>query len=434
MALSANGFSDSQIMLTLAAISYRGFDLTALPEAVKRARMRAAMTDSLDQLATVRGEWDIVWGPASFTSSLVGFDDSAMYVAKRRGQPTFAIAIRGTNPVSLFDWVFGDLAVGKTIAWPYGTPADGGAISVSSALGLAILQHLSYEAAAAPVADPAGPTLLLDKLKERLDAISGFLRSTANTGDLPVLEEWAAGLRKLRLVQAGTPVLRLLDAKLTAQGAQGLDPVAMMMNEIEQHAALAPGIDLRTFLANTVNNSQQPVNIFVTGHSKGGALCSTLALWLADTQGQGSVPEDERWDIEGKATVYCYSFAGPTAGNTKFADYSNRKIGDRCWRIANRQDIVPHAWSDIAGIPPIYGSAGAELALLQTSCAAVASDVASLGYKQVGNEDKVDEFTSPLAHDLPFLGQAIHQHLDAYLEHESLTKYMNTATFFTPVL
>src|SRR5208282_805605 len=134
-----------------------------------------------------------------------------------------------------------------------------------------------------------------------------------------------------------------------------------IVNEIEQHAALAPGIDLRTFLAKTINNAHEPVDIFVTGHSKGGALSSTLALWLADTQGKGSVPKDEQWDIDGKATVYCYSFAGPSAGNAKFADHSNQKIGARCWRIANRQDLVPHAWSDIAAIPWIYGSTGAEL-------------------------------------------------------------------------
>ena len=432
MTLSGNGFSDPQIMLTLAAISYRGFNLTALPEAVKRDRMRAAMMDSLNRLATVRGEWGIVWGPASFASAFVGFDDSAMYVAQKRGEPTFAVAVRGTNPLSLFDWIFGDLAVGKTIAWPYGAPADGIAISVSSALGLALLQHLRYEAGAAPVAAPAGPTILLDRLKEGLDEFSGYLRSAAENGDLPALEQWAAGLRNQRLVQAGTPVFRLLDTKLTAQGAQGLDQMAMIMNEIEQHAALAPGIDLRTFLANTVNRSHDPLKIFVTGHSKGGALSSTLALWLADTQGQGNVPEDERWDIDGKATVYCYSFAGPTAGNAKFADYSNRRIGNRCWRVANRQDLVPHAWSDLTAIPSIYGSTLAELALLEALCDEVASNVASLGYRQVGNN--VDEFASPLAPDLPFLGQAIHQHLEAYFEHASLGEYMNMATFFTPVL
>lgn len=58
-----------------------------------------------------------------------------------------------------------------------------------------------------------------------------------------------------------------------------------------------------------------PVNICVTGHSLGGALSSTLALWLLQNTSQ--------WDNSGKSTVCCISFAGPTAGNQAFATLSN---------------------------------------------------------------------------------------------------------------
>src|SRR5229473_148918 len=96
---AAMAYSSDQIMLTLAAITYRGYYLT-LPEPAKRARMYQAMTDCLRKLGPVKDQWDIVWGPVSFNSVHAGFDDAAMFVARQRGKPaTFAIAVRGTNPL-----------------------------------------------------------------------------------------------------------------------------------------------------------------------------------------------------------------------------------------------------------------------------------------------------------------------------------------------
>src|SRR5216684_6382313 len=88
-------YSIDQIMLTLAAITYRGYYLT-LPEPAKRARMYQAMTDCLRKLGPVKDQWDIVWGPVSFNSVHAGFDDAAMFVARQRGKPaTFATPSAG---------------------------------------------------------------------------------------------------------------------------------------------------------------------------------------------------------------------------------------------------------------------------------------------------------------------------------------------------
>ncbi len=138
-------YSIDQIMLTLAAITYRGYYLT-LPEPAKRARMYQAMTDCLRKLGPVKDQWDIIWGPVSFNSVHAGFDDAAMFIARQRGKPaTFAIAVRGTNPLSLFDWVFGDFMVTQQVPWSYGAAAADVRISLSTALGLRILQHLRAE-------------------------------------------------------------------------------------------------------------------------------------------------------------------------------------------------------------------------------------------------------------------------------------------------
>src|SRR5262249_37844873 len=86
------------------------------------------------------------WGPATFRARTSLIDDAMMYVAKREdsssGPARYAIAIRGTNPISLFDWVFGDFWVSLETNW--GPIADvQPKLSASTALGLAIIQNLA---------------------------------------------------------------------------------------------------------------------------------------------------------------------------------------------------------------------------------------------------------------------------------------------------
>jgi hypothetical protein len=108
------------------------------------------------------------------------------------------------------------------------------------------------------------------------------------------------------------------------------------------------GSTLRDFLATI---TQQPVDIAVVGHSLGGALAPTLALWLADTQGFLS-----HWDPHRNATLSVLPTAGPTAGNHEFAAYSGKKLGERLTPYYNTLDVVPHAWHKamLEQIPDLY--------------------------------------------------------------------------------
>lgn len=81
------------------------------------------------------------------------------------------------------------------------------------------------------------------------------------------------------------------------------------------------------------------VEVAVTGHSLGGALSATLALYLADTQ-QGA----SSWDPNRRAVVTALPSAGATPGNTAFALHYDEVLGTRTNRIWNVLDIVPHAW------------------------------------------------------------------------------------------
>ena len=88
--------------------------------------------------------------------------------------------------------------------------------------------------------------------------------------------------------------------------------------------------------------------IDITGHSLAGALAPTLTLYLADTQSD--------WDPMGKASLRVTSFAGPTAGNVDFAQYSDSRIGTVTHRVHNPYDIVPMAWNlgTLEEIPSLY--------------------------------------------------------------------------------
>lgn len=69
-----------------------------------------------------------------------------------------------------------------------------------------------------------------------------------------------------------------------------------------------------SFLAQETANGA--INVCVTGHSLGGMLSSTFALYLHEARAQ--------WDSSAASNISCISFAGPSAGNQAFATYSDQ--------------------------------------------------------------------------------------------------------------
>jgi hypothetical protein len=109
------------------------------------------------------------------------------------------------------------------------------------------------------------------------------------------------------------------------------------------------GVDIITFLLNQAKEAQkigQKMNIYITGHSLGGALAPTFALYL-----------NEKWpaDID-KPEIFTYAYAGPTAGNQKFVDHSNQIMGDYCKRFENPLDLVTQVWNadSMKRLPTLY--------------------------------------------------------------------------------
>lgn len=106
------------------------------------------------------------------------------------------------------------------------------------------------------------------------------------------------------------------------------------------------GLTFVKYLANQVSNppsKENPVSVTVTGHSLGGALSPAVALMLSDSQGV-SLDESHGWDVEGHCTISVMPTAGPTAGDEKWRNYYDGRLGDNTTRGWNKFDIVPHAW------------------------------------------------------------------------------------------
>jgi hypothetical protein len=106
---------------------------------------------------------------------------------------------------------------------------------------------------------------------------------------------------------------------------------------------------LQSFL--TSNADLSNVQVAVAGHSLGGALSPTLALYLSDKK--------KNWDANGQTSLGAFPTAGPTPGDEGFATYYEKQIkAKNIYYLSqhNGIDVVPHAWEkeDIEKIPTIY--------------------------------------------------------------------------------
>jgi hypothetical protein len=466
----ATDLATAQEMLLLSMLSYRAYhDLR--PGELRLGHLRTAVRRGLDELSQFEDRWELVWGPAAYRAPFTVFDENVMFVVRDRVDPgRFAISIRGTNPVSAADWLFGDLWTGVLTPWNHGDPEtwNGAAISLSTALGINVLLHLH---------DPGPRPGAVARLWRHADEdIGDLVRATGRMVLEPFGGVAATALERLRLDlraalrrakhqregMATADAVKRLNAAVafrTSEDARRIrrllasngvvvdaerqqDVLRLLEGTFRVRTRLAPGATVLEFLRSAARETQGPIEVTVTGHSKGGALAPTFALALHQLRGKAHVRRRDRWDPDQRATVHCYSFAGPSAGNVAFAELSNRTIGDRCHRIANRLDIVPHAWMTrptprarglyIENIPRVYGDEVHELRGLRKLAGAVAADVEPLGYTHVGKHVTLLDGTVDPKRRL-FLEQVAYQHMEAYLELLGLGS-LTTEDFFSPLL
>lgn len=150
------------------------------------------------------------------------------------------------------------------------------------------------------------------------------------------------------------------------------------------------------------------MELTITGHSLGGALAPTVGLWLADTQSS--------WDPEGKVIIDVFAFAGPSPGNSSFAEHFHDMFGERYHGIVNHNDIVTKGWelASTRAITNTYLPGIKANALTRLFFKALAFPLRHVPYQalQPGPRSFSGALFAPLD---DFWGQAIYQHSVAYL-------------------
>ena len=412
---------DVPVMLALAGLTYRGFYYRSFWNELHDLAVQRAVADGLadrDVRAAI-GEWTLAWGPATRDIEK-DFDASAMFVARSAAKPQrLVVAVRGTNPIALTDWIKGNLDVAHPVPWPFrdGAHGDERRVSGSTAFGLNTLLTLkspagSYLAWAVEAALSATsqlvPELLADLVRRIHVDHTDILRPLrATLTDL--VDVWQS-----KADRAATEVLRLADEVSSARRTKVVAWPSPVPN--------GSGGTLVEFLI--AEASRAALEITVTGHSKGGALAPALALWLAETR--------NRWDPRSRARVGCYAFAGPTPGDGAFGRRVAEKLDGPCRRVSNTDDLVTHAWDDggLASIEQLYGGAFAWLAPVAN---ALRDRLRKYDYEPVGmpTEEFAGTRLPSLNCDLDPVAQAVQQHMDAYLEYTGLrAKRVDTLKLF----
>ena len=131
-------YSNTQVMLSHAFASYIGSGSPAF----SRDHLDNIETNIHEALVTwpalTEEGWELVWGPVSVELLPISiFDINLMYVARNIKDPhRYVIAIRGTNPFSLPNWMLEDFLVAKQKNWLFAPGSFRPKISLATFNGL----------------------------------------------------------------------------------------------------------------------------------------------------------------------------------------------------------------------------------------------------------------------------------------------------------
>ncbi|RDV29162.1 hypothetical protein DXV75_01485 [Alteromonas aestuariivivens] len=216
----SSAFSETQQMLALCYISYFHYAATATDRENAR-KISHEIDDEIAKSAVVQGQWERVWGPALFALPGSKFDDALVYVVKHRVQENhFAIVVRGTNPISLPNWVLWNFQAKDLKLWPGYT------------------EKKDKNGKNNPILSPSCSKIT--QLQE---------------DQLPCISE--SSFFGLLVMQALRPPIGILGCNSN-----------LLEFFREQQESLKPG--------------SEPLSIIATGHSLGGALSPLIALWLKE--------------------------------------------------------------------------------------------------------------------------------------------------------
>lgn len=132
-------------MSALAFCSYVGISTTEVFGGEDQS-IGESLRWTLDALTPLQKQWELVWGPATQRFPLTIFDENMSFLVKHRSEKhRYTLVIRGTNPISLTNWVLEDFIVFHQADWNRRTPG-GAKISLGTKLGLEVIKALKPEA------------------------------------------------------------------------------------------------------------------------------------------------------------------------------------------------------------------------------------------------------------------------------------------------
>ncbi len=151
--------------------------------------------------------------------------------------------------------------------------------------------------------------------------------------------------------------------------------------------------------------------LYVAGHSLGGLIAPTLALWLYE---QCAILKD--------IPIEVHAFAGPTAGDAVYATYANSVLNtklNRVTRYVNPFDIAPRAWNYEALMSfkdlyqPVVDTKFWDDLLID----AVGARVKDLQYTQIGTEVSIPSSVKEGTFFATLGTQIVYQHVAPYIYH-----------------
>ncbi len=272
---------EERLAVELSFLSYAGFWLNDTED----------VEDAVAELTgRIAPDQEIVWGPVAHQSGSGVLDsatDALLLICRDRNTGSLNVVLRGTNPVSIMEWVIQDFQVTESFPWrdivPGNAPADAW-ISESAAKAVEI----------------------------------------------------RAGLRP--------------GPKRPGAGLSLIEELTLLLERAEGGCRVG-----------------------FSGHSLGGLLAPVMALYLAD-----ALEAEGRADLLGKLDLEVYGIAGPTAGNSVFAQYLATRLSGAApgasgpaaagaaapaplrsslvARYANDLDIAPLVWDERAmeAMPSLY--------------------------------------------------------------------------------
>ncbi len=242
---------------------------------------------------------------------------------------------------------------------------------------------------------------------QQISEPSNYIVAIRGTNQLALLDWTKEDFKVCRKVAWPLPEgVNVGKAKISRATHIGFD--ALLNKMIPVKGLPGEGKSITQFLTEIASNGK--IQVMFTGHSLAGALAPTLALWFKQQQDSNN---GNGWDGKRNATISTITFAGATAGNHDFANYSDQLFGEHCQRIWNALDIVPHAWEikTLKEMPDIYQSAGIRMPFVLRMLLKVI-ELTVRDYQQIKNGIPFSWTIQP-NHD-SYLSQVGVQHSDSY--------------------